>query len=119
MVERRNKVNWDSYYQKCVKAKEEAKMAKKVKVQEEKHIKRSKAAKREPNGETKGSKLLKLLSGKEVFTVAEIMTETGSAEASVKMYVSQGYLDRKNIPYTVIIAQKKGKEAYRLETKKL
>ena len=118
MVARRAKVNWDPYYQKCVKAKEEVKMAKKAKAQEEKHVKRSRAAKREPGGETKGSKLLKLLSGKEVFTVAEIMAKSGSAEASVRMYVSQGYLDRKNMPYTVVIAQKKGKEAYRLEAKK-
>jgi hypothetical protein len=69
-------------------------------------------------GETKESKLVKLLSGKEMFTLDEIVKRTGFAQASAKMYVSQDYLDRKGKPYKVVVGKKGGKEAYRMEIKK-
>ncbi len=114
----KEKVNWDPYYQKCLKARKEVKMAKKAKIKEEKTAKRKQAAKREPGGETKESKLVKLLSGKEMYTLDEIVRRTGFAVASAKMYVSQDYLNRKEKPYKVIVGKKGGKEAYRMETKK-
>jgi hypothetical protein len=96
-------------------AKREEKMVKK----EAKKMKVVKAVvKREKGGETKESKLVKLLSGKEMFTVDEIVAKTGFAPASAKMYVSQDYLDRKEKPYRVVVGKKSAIIAYRLEVKK-
>ncbi len=96
-------------------AKREEKMVKK----EEKKMKVVKAVvKREKGGETKESKLVKLLSGKEMFTIDEIMVKTGFALASAKMYVSQDYLDRKKKPYKIFVGKKGVLAAYRLEVKK-
>lgn len=84
-----------------------------------------KAAKKEPVKETttvpvketKESKLVKLLSGKEAFTAEEVMKKTGFSAASANMYLSQAYLDRKEKPYKVIIEAKGGKQAFRYEAK--
>ncbi|MCQ9207656.1 MAG: hypothetical protein NG740_07240 [Omnitrophica bacterium] len=66
---------------------------------------------------TKESKLVKLLSGKELYTLKEIIAKTGFAAASAKMYTSAEYLKRKNKPYKVV-ESKKGKDtAYRFKIK--
>ena len=84
-----------------------------------------KAAKKEPVKEiavtpikeTKESKLVKLLSGKEAYTAEEVMKKTGFSAASANMYLSQSYLDRKGKPYKVIIEAKGGKQAFRYTIK--
>jgi hypothetical protein len=65
--------------------------------------------------ETKEGKLVKLLSGKESFTLKEIVARTGFAEASAKMYVNQEYLRRKGKPYKVVTGKKGKEDAYRFE----
>ena len=67
---------------------------------------------------TKESILVKLLSGKESYTLAEIIKKVGYSEASAKMYTQQGYLDRKEKPFKVVISQKGKDQAFRYEAKK-
>jgi hypothetical protein len=59
-----------------------------------------------------------LLSGKESFTLAEIISKVGYAENSAKMYVNQAYLDRKEKPFKVIVSKKGKEEVYRYEARK-
>jgi hypothetical protein len=94
----------------------EVNMAKKIVIKKGKDKKPT--VKREAGGETKESKLVKLLSGKEMFTLDEIVSKTGFAPASAKMYVSQDYLDRKEKPYKIFVGKKGSKEAYRMEVRK-
>ncbi|NQT22352.1 MAG: hypothetical protein HQ579_02820 [Candidatus Omnitrophica bacterium] len=81
------------------------KVAKKIVVK--KVVKKGQA--KAPIKETKESALLKLLLGKELHTAKEIIKKTGFSQASLNMYLSQAYLDRKNKPYK-IVAGTKGKE---------
>lgn len=69
--------------------------------------------------ETKESKLVKLLLGKKSYSHAEIMEKTGYSKASVDMYLSQGYLDRKSKPWRVIETWSGKKRVYRYETRKI
>ena len=46
-------------------------------------------------------------------TVKEIVKAIGCAEASARMYVSQGYLKAKGKPYKVTVSDKKGEKAYK------
>lgn len=55
--------------------------------------------------ETKEGKLVKLLSGKNFYSYEQIIKATGFSKASLDMYLSQGYLDRKQKPYIVIEKQ--------------
>lgn len=66
-----------------------------------------------PAKETKESVLLKLLSGKELYTAAEVAKKTGFSPASTNMYLSQAYLDRKNKPYKIVAGTKGNKPAFR------
>ena len=69
--------------------------------------------------ETKESKLIKLLSGKKSYSHDEIVKHSGYAIASVNMYLSQGYLDRKSKPYRVIETWAGKKRMYRYEPRKI
>lgn len=69
--------------------------------------------------ESKESKLIKLLSGKKAYTHKEIVKYTGYAKASVDMYLSQGYLDRKAKPFKVVETSKGKDKLYRYEPKKI
>ncbi len=91
-------------------------MAKKAVVKKTKTVITATKAK-EVGGETKESKLIKLLSGKDLYTLDEIIRHTGFAQASAKMYVSNDYLKRKDKPYKVVTGKKGGKEAYRMVKK--
>jgi DNA-binding CsgD family transcriptional regulator len=46
------------------------------------------------------------------YTVKEIVKAIGCAEASARMYVSQGYLKAKGKPYKVTVSEKAGEKAY-------
>jgi len=85
------------------------KAAKKMVVKKAVKKGQAKAQAAAPVKETKESMLLKLLLGKELCTAKEIIKKTGFSQASLNMYLSQAYLDRKNKPYK-IVAGTKGKE---------
>ena len=67
--------------------------------------------------ETKESRLVKLLSGKESYTLKEIVAKTGFAAASAKMYTNAEYLKRKGKPYKVVEGLKDKEQAFRLEAR--
>ena len=69
--------------------------------------------------ESKESKLIELLSGTKSYTRKEVIKQTGYSEASVDMYLSQGYLDRKNKPFKVVESLIAGCKAFRYEPKKV
>lgn len=60
---------------------------------------------------SKESKLIALMLGKKAYTPKELAQKTGYADASVKMYLSQVYLDRKGKPFK-IVEEKGGKFRY-------
>lgn len=69
--------------------------------------------------ETKESILIKLLSGKKSYTHKQIVEATSYSKASVDMYLSQGYLDRKAKPFSVIESKIGKDKAYRYESRKI
>lgn len=93
---------------------EMAKMTVTKKITTEKAVP-AKVAANEKVKETKESKLVKLLSSKEFYTLKEIMAKTGFAEASARMYTSAEYLKRKAKPYKIVIGTKGKETAFRLE----
>lgn len=70
------------------------------------------AAKKGPAKESNESKIVRLLKSG-AHTVKEIVKAVGCAEASARMYVSQGYLKAKGKPYKVTVSDKAGEKAYK------
>jgi glutathione synthase/RimK-type ligase-like ATP-grasp enzyme len=73
---------------------------------------------KEPVRETKKGKIVGLLMDGKGYTVAQLIKQSGSSEASVRMYIAQSYLDRKKEPYKVIIQGEGDKATYKYIGKK-
>ena len=67
--------------------------------------------------ETKESKLIKLLTDGKTHSYAQIMKVSGYAKASLDMYLSQAYLDRKGKAFKVVESTTGKDKAYHDEVK--
>lgn len=67
--------------------------------------------------ETKESKLIKLLTDGKFHTLEEITSVSGYAKGSVKMMLTQGFLDLKEKPYKIVKGEHDGKLAFKYEAK--